>query len=84
MSLRLSFGAGRGRLIQQVLIESALVAAAATLGLLFAGPPRRPSSSMLASPEDPVSLELRVDWRLLAFVGALTLLITRLRPRASL
>src|SRR4029079_9126403 len=37
MSLRLSFGAGRGRLIQQMLIESAIVAVAACLiGATFA------------------------------------------------
>ena len=38
MSLRLSLGAGRGRLIQQMLVESALIAGPASLiGMIFAG-----------------------------------------------
>jgi predicted permease len=84
MSLRLSIGASRARLIQQVLIESAIVAIAACLGaLLFAGVVAPAVVAMLASAEDPVFLDLRVDWRLLAFVGSLTLLSTVLFGLAS-
>ena len=79
MSLRLSIGAGRGRLIQQVLIETALVAAAASLlGLLFAGIAAPAIVGMLTSPEDPVSLELVVNWRLASVVTALMIVLTAL------
>ena len=50
MALRLSIGAGRGRLIQQVLVESAIVAGAAcSLGLLFAALAGPAVVGMLAS-----------------------------------
>jgi predicted permease len=79
LSLRLSIGASRGRLIQQVLVESALVAAAATLaGLLIAAFAAPLVTDMLASPDDPARLELSLDWRLLAFSTAMTLVITAL------
>src|SRR5204863_6803463 len=79
MALRLSIGAGRGRLIQQVLIESALVAGAAcVLGILFARVAAPSVVAMLAAPDDPVKLDLGVDWRLAAFAAGLALLTTAL------
>ena len=77
MALRLSIGSGRGRLFQQLIIESALVAGAAcALGLFFAAAAAPVVVGMLAPPGDPVHLELRFDWRLLAAAGGLTLLTT--------
>jgi putative ABC transport system permease protein len=79
LSLRLSIGASRGRLIQQVLIESALIATAATLvGLVVASIAAPMVTTMLASAEDPARLDLQFDWRLAAFSAALTLVITGL------
>jgi putative ABC transport system permease protein len=79
MALRLSIGAGRGRLIQQMLVESALVAGAAcALGLLFAAVAAPAVVGMLAPAGDPVHLDLRVDWRMVAFAGGLTVLTTAL------
>jgi predicted permease len=79
MALRLSLGAGRGRLIQQMLAESTLVAGAACgLGLFFAGAAAPAVVRMLGSADDPVHLDLRMDWRLLVFAACLTLLTAAL------
>jgi len=77
MALRLSIGASRGRLVQQLLVESALVAASAcALGLLFANLAAPIVVGMLTPADDPVYLDLRLDWRALAFAGSLMLLTT--------
>jgi len=79
MSLRLSLGASRGRLIQQMLVESAFVGAAASLiGVGFAMLAAPAVVGMLTSADDPVLLDLRVDWRLLAFIGGMTVFSTAL------
>jgi len=75
MSLRLSLGAARGRLIQQLLIESVIVASAACLvGMAFAMVAAPAVVNMLESVDDAVLLDLRVDWRLVAFTIGMTLL----------
>jgi putative ABC transport system permease protein len=79
MSLRLSLGAGRRRLIQQMLIESALVGGAACLiGVMFAMVAAPAVVSMLRSTDDPVLLNLRLDWRFVAFISGMTLLSSAL------
>ncbi len=75
ISLRLALGAGRGRLIQQMLVESAIVAGAACLiGLILAVAAAPAVVNMLGSADDPVLLDIRIDWQLVAFTSALTVL----------
>ena len=79
MALRLSIGAGRGRLIQQMLVESGLVTAVAcAFALLFAAAAAPAVVGMLAPPEDPVHLDLRLNWRVAGFAASLALLTTAL------
>jgi len=89
MALRASIGAGRRRLVQQVLVESGVLTVAASLvGLLCAVVNLPLIIGMLSTNENPVYLDARLDWRVLAFVallGGVTTILFGLAPalRAS-
>jgi predicted permease len=77
MALRVSIGAGRFRLVQLVLVESAVLAFfAALIGGLFAWWSAPFVVSMINPPDNPARLFLAVDWRVLAFGLALTIGVT--------
>ncbi|MDX2179975.1 MAG: ABC transporter permease [Bryobacteraceae bacterium] len=77
MALRVSIGAGRWRLIQLVLIESAMVAVLATiLGGLFAWWSAPFVAGLINPPDNPVRLVLPADWRVLGFASGLALLVS--------
>lgn len=77
MALRVSIGAGRWRLVQLVLAESAWIAfLSAALGALFAWWAAPLVVSRINPPDDPIRLFLPADWRVLAFGVALALLVT--------
>ena len=74
MALRVSIGAGRWRLVQLVLMESALLAfLGAALGGLLAWWSAPFVVTMINPPDNPARLLLPVDWRVLGFGLALTL-----------
>ncbi len=76
MALRISIGAGRARLIQLVLVESAILATfAAIVGGLFAMWSAPFVVSRINPPDNPARLILSPDWRVLGFALALTLAI---------
>jgi putative ABC transport system permease protein len=74
VGIRLSIGAGKGRLIRQFLTESLLLAAlGAAAGLMIAASAVR-VLVLLVSPGNQRQLATTFDWRVLAFTGAVTLL----------
>ena len=79
MALRVSIGAGRWRLAQLVLVESAMRGLlAAILGAMLAAWAAPFVVGMINPPDDPARLALHGDWRVWAFVAALALAVTAL------
>jgi predicted permease len=77
MALRVSIGACRLRLVQLVLVESAMLALfAAAVGAFFAWTSAPYVVGMINPPDDPARLFLPVDGRVLAFGLALTVAVT--------
>jgi putative ABC transport system permease protein len=68
MALRVAIGAGRGRLVQMLLVENVMLAVlAAGLGALFAWRSAPLVVTMIQSSDSPVRLLLYTDWRVLGF-----------------
>jgi predicted permease len=79
MALRISIGAGRRRLVQLILSQSALLALlASVLGAFFAAWSAPFVLSLVNPPEDPARLALPADWRVLLFGFGLIVLIVLL------
>jgi predicted permease len=79
MALRISIGAGRRRLVQLILSQSAQLALLASiLGALFAAWSAPVVLSLINPPDNPARLALAADWRVLIFGFGLILLIVLL------
>jgi predicted permease len=77
LALRVSIGAGRWRLAQLVLVESAwLSLLAAAIGGLFAWWAATFVVGLINPPDNPARLTLPADWRLFGFGLALTVAVT--------
>ena len=76
MALRISIGAGRRRLVQLILCQSALLALlASVVGAFFAAWSAPFVLSLVNPPDNPARLALPADWRVLLFGFGLMLLV---------
>jgi putative ABC transport system permease protein len=84
LAVRLSLGAGRWRLVRQLLVESIMLSAIGALaGLLIARWGSRAIVAMLSTRTQVVDVNLGMDWRVFAFttaVGVLTGLLFGVAP----
>jgi predicted permease len=71
VAIRMSLGASRGRLLRQILLESAVLAACgAILGAALAQPLSRALVHSLDTSQGAIQLAIVTDWRVLLFAGA--------------
>ena len=79
MALRISIGAGRRRLVQLILCQSALLALLASVfGALFAAWAAPFELSLANPPDNPARLDLPADWRVLLFGFGLAIVVVLL------
>jgi len=75
VGVRLSIGASRGRLVRQFLTESLLLAFfGGVIGIAVAFAASRLVVNLLSRPRDPLQLSTSIDFRVLGFTIAVTLL----------
>ena len=75
MSVRLAMGAGRARILRQMLVESLLLAAMGGVGGLFIGNWGRLAIPKLTETAwDHDTLHVHFDWRVFAFTAAITIM----------
>jgi putative ABC transport system permease protein len=77
VAVRLALGASRGRMIRQLLSESALLAISGAIlgGFLGAGLSHF-LVAFISTPDNPVFLNIPTDWRVLGFAAGLAILTT--------
>jgi putative ABC transport system permease protein len=74
MAVRAALGAGKGRIVRQVLTESILVACLAGVGGVFIALWAAPALLALKPPSAAIALDVSMDWRVLAFTMGLAVL----------
>ena len=77
ITIRRALGATRWRMIRELLSESLLLAAAGSIcGLFLAFAISRMLVAFISTQQNPIFLDLGMDWRVLAFTTALAVLTT--------